>query len=162
MTLSINNPAPVVISITPNTAVAGSPGFTLTVNGSGFIAASAVRWNGVNRPTQFVNATQLSAQIPASDIVNAGTANVTVFNPSNANGSGGGTSNPVPFTINVAPNPAPRLTSLNPSSANASGAGFALMLTGANFINIDRRFFIVGNAPFVPKFVHFADHFGDV
>ncbi|MBI3426876.1 MAG: hypothetical protein HY011_28435 [Acidobacteria bacterium] len=135
LTININNPAPIVISITPNAAVAGSPAFALTVNGSGFIAGSVVRWNGQNRTTQFINATQLGAQIPATDIANAGVANVTVFNPPNTNGSGGGSSNPVPFTINVAPNPVPRLTALNPSAANAGSAGFTLTVTGANFIN---------------------------
>jgi len=43
------------------------------------------------------NCTQLTANISAADVGTAGTASVTVFNPS----PGGGTSNAQPFTVNV-------------------------------------------------------------
>ena len=49
---------------------------------------SKVRWNGTDRTTTFVSATQLSAAIPAADIATAGSAQVTVFSPA----PGGGTS----------------------------------------------------------------------
>jgi hypothetical protein len=70
--------------------------FTLTVNGTGFVNGSAVRWNAGDRVTTFVSSTQLTAAIPATDIAVAGTAQVTVFNPV----PGGGTSNSRDFTIN--------------------------------------------------------------
>ena len=54
---------------------------------------SVVRWNGAPRTTTFVSATQLTAQIPATDIAAAGTASVTVQNP------GGAVSNALTFTI---------------------------------------------------------------
>ncbi len=60
---------------------AGSPAFTLTVNGTNFVSGSTVRWNGANRTTTFVNSSQLTAAIPASDIVTSGTASITVQNP---------------------------------------------------------------------------------
>src|SRR5262249_45011541 len=65
------------------------------VNGTNFINGSVVRWNGANRITTFINGTSLSAAIPASDIANAGSANVTVFNPT----PGGGTSQSLLFNI---------------------------------------------------------------
>jgi hypothetical protein len=65
------------------------------VNGSGFVATSKVRWNGADRPTTFVSASQLTASIPSSDIAAAGTAQVTVFNPI----PGGGTSNAQTFNM---------------------------------------------------------------
>ena len=40
------NPATDFGSLSPSSATAGSEGFTLTVNGSGFISTSVVRWNG--------------------------------------------------------------------------------------------------------------------
>src|SRR5262249_34300053 len=46
ITISGNNPTPVLTSLNPNTAVAGSGAFTLTANGSGFAPSSIVRWNG--------------------------------------------------------------------------------------------------------------------
>jgi hypothetical protein len=128
-------PVPVLTSLNPNMAVEDGPAFTLTVTGRNFVNTSAVRWNGVNRPTVFMSATQLTAQIPASDLVNEGTASVTVFNLPNNLGLGGGASNALPFTLTQTPAPVPVLTSLTPSSANAGGSGFALMLSGSNFIN---------------------------
>ena len=74
--------------VAPGTVTAGGPAFTLTVTGSNFVNASRVRWNGVDRTTTVVSATQLTAAIPAGDIVAGGAAQVTVFNPS----PGGGTS----------------------------------------------------------------------
>jgi hypothetical protein len=75
---------------------AGGPAFTLTVNGTNYVNASAVQWNGSSRTTTFVSGTQLTASISAADIVAAGTATVTVSNPA----PGGGTSNVVALTIN--------------------------------------------------------------
>ena len=87
---------PTVTLISPSSMTAGSPGFTLTVDGTDFISGSKVRWNGSDRKTTYVSATKLTAQIPASDIKNVGSSQVTVFNPA----PGGGTSNAKNFTIN--------------------------------------------------------------
>ena len=89
------NPVPTLTSLTPSSKTAGEGGFNLTVNGSGFVAGSVVKWNGANRTTTFVSPTQLTAAIPASDIASAGTAQVTVTSPA----PGGGTSVPQAFTI---------------------------------------------------------------
>src|SRR5205823_2850456 len=83
------NPLPTTTGLSPASAPVGGPGFTLTVNGSGFISGSLVRWNGNDRPTSYVSATQLTAAVPATDLGAAGPAPVTVFNPA----PGGGTSN---------------------------------------------------------------------
>ena len=100
---------PVVAAIVPNTANAGAPSFTLTVNGSKFNNNAVVNWNGAQRTTTLVTAQQLTAAIAAADIATAGTVAVTVTNPgSNTPGGpygGGGstpsaTSNTMNFTIN--------------------------------------------------------------
>jgi hypothetical protein len=93
-TFFITGDAPTVTSINPSTAVAGGPAFTLTVTGTNFNAASIVQWNGTNRTTTFVDATRLTAAIPAPDIAQPGTATVRVAN-------GTVNSNPVSFTITV-------------------------------------------------------------
>src|SRR5262249_31994865 len=118
----------------PNQANAGGPAFTLTVNGNNFVNNSIVRWNGSNRPTTFISATQLTAMIPASDIADAGTASVTVFTQPHAAGAGGGASNAVPCTINQQNNPAPILNSLNPNPVNVGGQGFVFTVIGSNFV----------------------------
>jgi uncharacterized repeat protein (TIGR01451 family) len=126
-TVNVENPAPAITTIVPNAAVAGDPAFTLTVNGSGFIPGSVVRWNGADRPTTFVSSSQLTADIPAADIALAGTAEVRVFNL----GPGGGLSNAATFTIN---NPLPAIASLAPDSAMAGGPAFTLTVHGDNFV----------------------------
>jgi trimeric autotransporter adhesin len=94
----VANPVPAVSNVLPTSATAGGAAFTLTVNGSNFIATSAVQWNGAAQPTAFVDSTQVTAQIAASNIATAGTASVAVKNPA----PGGGISNATPFTISSA------------------------------------------------------------
>ena len=90
-----NNPVPVLTALSPTTATVGGAAFTLTVSGSGFVAGSAVHWNAAARTTMFVSATQLTAAILSADLANAGTAQITVVNPT----PGGGTSSAITFTI---------------------------------------------------------------
>jgi hypothetical protein len=61
-------PTPQIDSITPNGVAAGSPALTLTVNGSGFVPASQVLWNGMltGTATHFVSPSQLTVPIPAA------------------------------------------------------------------------------------------------
>jgi len=100
---SVLNPAPTLTSISPNMANPGDPGFALTLNGSNFIGTvggapvSEVRWNGSPRTTNatLVSNSQITVDIPASDVAGSGINLVTVFNP----GPGGGTSNSRPFTV---------------------------------------------------------------
>jgi hypothetical protein len=90
------NPIPVLSSISPSSDTADSATFTMSVTGSNFINGSVVNWNGAPLTTTFTSGTQLSANVPATDVVSAGTASVTVFNPA----PGGGTSGSQTFTIN--------------------------------------------------------------
>jgi hypothetical protein len=82
-----------ITSLVPSRTTAGGPGITLTVTGSGFGAASVVRWNDADLPTTFVSSSQLQAAVAASLVATPGTAQVTVFTP------GGGTSGALAFTI---------------------------------------------------------------
>ncbi|MFN8532739.1 MAG: IPT/TIG domain-containing protein [Dehalococcoidia bacterium] len=92
---------PTITSINPSSATNGGGAFTLTVNGANYLPFSAVLWNGSSRPTTYSSSAQLTAQIGASDIAAAGTANVQVDNGS----SDGGLSNTVQFTITGGPTP---------------------------------------------------------
>ena len=89
------NPAPVLSSLSPQSALAGAPTLTLTVNGSDFSNASIVLWNGASLPTSFVSANQLTATVDASLITSAGSADVTVNSPV----PGGGVSASLAFAI---------------------------------------------------------------
>jgi len=94
--LVIDNPVPGIISLSPDTAVAGGPAFTLTVTGKNFVGTSVVKWKGSARATTFVSATELTATILATDIAKAGAFPVTVASPA----PGGGTSAAKTFTVN--------------------------------------------------------------
>jgi Domain of unknown function (DUF4082)/Galactose oxidase-like, Early set domain/Divergent InlB B-repeat domain/Kelch motif len=120
-------PAPTITALSPNSAQAGSPAFTLTVTGTNFVSGATVKWNGSARSTTFGSTTQLSAAIPATDVATTGTAQVTVVNPD------GGTSSALPFTITGAP--APTITALSPNSASAGSPAFTLTVTGNNFVS---------------------------
>jgi len=122
-----SNPAPAISSLSPASANMSGPSFTLTVNGTNFISTSQVQWNGSNRSTTYVSASEVTASITAADIAVAGKANVTVVNPA----PGGGTSSATVFTTN---NPPPTVSSTAPASALAGGAGFTLTVNGTNFL----------------------------
>ncbi|MGD0696242.1 MAG: FG-GAP-like repeat-containing protein [Terriglobia bacterium] len=94
-----SNPVPLVNQpLTPDAAAVGGAGFTLTVNGTGFVSGATVDWNGAPLATTFVSGSQLTAAVPASDITVARTASITAVNPS----PGGGASNVVFLPITVA------------------------------------------------------------
>lgn len=86
-------PVPTITGLNPSSA--GGSAFALTVNGTNFVSGSVVRWNGGARTTTYVNDTRLTASIPTADIATAGSASVTVFNPT----PGGGTSNAAAFRV---------------------------------------------------------------
>jgi hypothetical protein len=126
LTFAVNNPLPTLSSLSPESVIAGSGAFTLTVNGTNFIPASVVQWNGSNRTTTFVSSTQLRAAIPAGDVAAASFPSVSVLNP----GPGGGVWS-LTFAVN---NPQPTITSLSPETVTAGRGAFTLIINGTNFI----------------------------
>jgi hypothetical protein len=105
---------PALNTLSPSTATAGGPAFTLTVNGTNLVSGAEVRWNGAARSTTFVSATQVRAAITAADIAAPGTAQVTVVNP------GTSPSNALPFTVAA---PGPTLTLTVTKNGNAPSKG---------------------------------------
>jgi Tol biopolymer transport system component len=129
-TIQAPNPVPTITSLAPNNSVAGGPTFILTVNGTNFINASTVQWNGAARTTTFVGATQLTASITAADIAVAAAANVTISNPA----PGGGVSAASVFTISAPAAPV-SISSLTPSNTIVGSPAFTLIVSGAGFVN---------------------------
>ena len=72
---------PTISSITPANATVGDPGFTITVNGSDFVYGLVVRFNDRDEVTNYVSQTQLTVEIPATDLINEGEYKITVFSP---------------------------------------------------------------------------------
>lgn len=93
----ITGAAPVLTSIEPGHATAGSGALSLTVRGTGLAPDARVNWNGAPRSTASGSPGQLVAQLEAGDLAAAGTAAVTVLNPD------GQESNALAFTIRPVP-----------------------------------------------------------
>jgi hypothetical protein len=127
--LPVEHRVPDLLFLEPAGALQGSEALTLAVNGMGFTQSSVVRWNGIPRPTTFVNQGRVTAQIPASDLAQVGMAQITVFSPA----PGGGMSGTRIFAVSVRPNPAPQLTSVSPNPILA-GTGATFMVTGTGFV----------------------------
>jgi outer membrane protein assembly factor BamB len=113
-------------ALSPASATASGPAFTLTATGSAFTPQSLVQWNGSARNTTYVSSTELTAQITAADIATAGNVPVTVNDPAN------GVSNAINFTIQPA---MLALTTISPTTVTAGGPPFMLTVLGSGFTN---------------------------
>ena len=121
------DPVPLLTSLSPNTAAAGSPTFSLVLNGQNFDENATVAWGNTTLQITSFSPTQIIATVPAALLTSPGTVNVRVINPQNA----GGESNALKFTITS--NNAPVLDSLSPASAPVNSPAFTLTLHGSNF-----------------------------
>jgi hypothetical protein len=129
LALPVEHRVPDVAFMEPAGVEQGSAAFNLNVRGAGYAQGSVVRWNGADRPTTFVSPSHVTAQIPATDVAQVGTAQVTVFNPA----PGGGTSVARTFTVAARPNPVAVVTAITPD-ATVVGTGGTFTLTGTNFM----------------------------
>lgn len=127
-----DNPVPSVSAVSPGGVAAGGTQFTLTVDGSGFLPASVVRWNGQDRPTTYVGPGTLQATITTADIAQPGPAAVAVANPA----PGGGVSNSAAVEVTgPGDNPVPAIGSLAPASApQGTATDLAVTIFGSGFI----------------------------
>ncbi len=132
LTFSVLLPPPTVSLLVPSSVVAGSPGFTLAVNGTNFVNGSTVNINGLARSSTFVSATQLTTVILTSEVEGIGMINISVTNPMGANNSSGGTSASSPLAI-VAANSQPTVGILSPPSTTAGNGAFTLTVSGSGF-----------------------------
>jgi uncharacterized protein (DUF1800 family) len=76
--LTLENPVPVLTSVSPNTIAPGS--FSLTLSGSGFIKTSAVTFGGQALTAMYVSATELQA-VGTATAAQVGSVPVAVQNP---------------------------------------------------------------------------------
>jgi hypothetical protein len=125
-------PPPTISSIVPSVVVAGSPGFTLIVNGTNFVNGSTVNFIGAPRPANFVNSTQITTSVLASDLLTQWTINISVTDPFGIGNSGGGTSSSLPLAV-VPASSQPTVGTLSPASTTAGGQSFTLTISGTGF-----------------------------
>ena len=121
VTLSVQNPVPVITAVTPSQIPGDQTNAVLNVTGNNFVTTSVVQVGSIALTTTFVSATQLTAALPPP--LPLGKLTVTVTNP----GPGGGPSNGFPIEIAAL---APTITSVNPP---AVAPGQTIQVTGTNF-----------------------------
>jgi hypothetical protein len=122
---------PVVSGVSPDSATAGDPAFTLTVFGENFAKSSVVFAvpNALAVPsrldTTFINSHTLTAVAPPSVFALPDIYQIGVSGASNV------------IIMSVHAPPAPSLTFLSPSSAVTGGAAFTLTVNGTGFRTTD-------------------------
>jgi hypothetical protein len=60
--------SPTIYSLGPNATLVGADAFPLSVYGGNFDSSAVVTWDGANRPTHFVSATELTADLAQADL----------------------------------------------------------------------------------------------
>jgi hypothetical protein len=136
---TFQNPTGASISaLSPSTIGAGSPDFTLTVQGSGFVAKTVVQWNGKTIATQVQmdsagNVLGITGTVTAALVAKPGTAFVNTLSPASGAGNNG-LSNSIAFIVNPPGSTLPTITSMSPTSAAAGSASFTLTVNGTNFL----------------------------
>ena len=114
------NASPIINSISPAFADAGAETFKLTVTGSGFTSSAVVYWGATALTTQFVDAFQVTAQVPDSNIASTGVTAITVEIPA----SGANQSNALQFEVDSASG-ATFSPTFTPSSATVTSGSAA-------------------------------------
>jgi len=77
-----SNPVPLIYQpLNPASVPPGSPAFTLTVRGTGFVPGAVIKANGIALKTKFVNSSTLKATTPARAVAVPRTGSITVANP---------------------------------------------------------------------------------
>ena len=119
---------PVLTAISPNSALVGASGVTITVTGTGFVSTDLLVISLSNTQTSIrpgrISATAMTAIVPAALLTAAGQAAISVSDTAAGVSSAG-----LPFTISQPP----VITSLIPVTAFVGGPGFTLMVRGSGF-----------------------------
>ena len=132
VTFTIGTAAPVLTALgtVPAPLIAGNPGFTTTIAGTGFLPGVSVRVNGVARPTTLQTPTTVRVTIPPEDLAVGQFLKITATNPAPTIGPSNAldlpVANPIPVLLTVSPNSAPVELEPNmpPLAITVSGFGF--------------------------------------
>jgi len=127
-------PSPTITSILPTSANSGDRGFTLMVNGTGFLSGVTVGFVSnpsgytILLPTTFNSSTQLTVTVPASAFALPGSYSVYASNPQPTVSP----SNSVNFPVNVGTYPVPVLGTMNPTTDIAGSLPFNIFVSCLN------------------------------
>ena len=128
LTFTISAPTgPTFSSMSPTTVPALSNTTQLQVNGTGFVSGAVVRWTvgpaTINLQTQFQSSVLLQATIPSNLLTSAGTALVSVANPT------GSSSSSLTFTVSAITAPSVTITGLAATSVPTQSTNVGITLS---------------------------------
>jgi hypothetical protein len=160
VTVTVNNPQPALTGLLPSAAVQGTPAFTLTITGTAgsFVTGTVASWNGSNRTTVFVSATQIQMGVLASDLTTAAPASIIVTNPSPNDGASAPIMLPITSpTLSLLPSKGLTLavsssSVLTISISNAQAASRVITLTSSNTAtaNVATSVVLTANTSLIP------------
>lgn len=120
----IRNPEPNLFSVAPIEFDLGQS-VTLTLKGSNFLPASAVKIGNISFPAVFIDSGTLTTHLTGTTITVPGIYTITVLNPQ----PGGGSSYGISVKVNDS-KPIPAITDFSPKQGTA---GTVVTITGRNF-----------------------------
>lgn len=125
------NPVPTITSISPSFITIGANGaLNVVIKGNNFVQGAQATWNGEDRLTTFVSATEVHMLLNGTDLTSVGNMSVQVQNPA----PGGGASNAATFRIGaLEENPKPTIASVVPAAGVANNA-FTFTIGGSGFM----------------------------
>lgn len=118
---------PVVTNIDPTVAAQGSVQQDVFVNGANLLSTSVAEIAGIPVPTTFISTTLVRATIPAGQLTQAGTFQISVVTQNGSPNAPG----PVNFSIFAV---RPAIVSSAPDSVTQNGASASVNLTGGFFV----------------------------
>jgi len=136
---TVVSPTPALETLEPAAVWAGGPAFTLIARGSRFTPSTVVQWAGADRPTTYVSAERVEAQISAVDTLWAGTPSVRVFTPA----PGGGLS--AALAIAVEDDGVPPVTTVTGLKSTWNRTAVTLTFVAADVgVGVERTFYRMG------------------
>lgn len=126
--ITVTNPAPVIVSLTPSTIDKTFPP-TIAVTGTGFVPTSVLQLNGNARETTFVDSTRINFTVTATDLEAPGTDSITIENSA----PGGGTSAPAALNVTLVSSSKPVVSSLSPAMGLVGAPDTTVTVTGSGF-----------------------------
>lgn len=128
LSFTVGNPLPTLTSFVSSSTLINNTGFTLEIDGTGFVAGTQVLFGSDTLTPASVTSTHIAVGVPDALLKTARMVPVSIVNPEPI----GGTSNAIEFGVY---NPVPQITSLSTSSVEAGAQqDLALSLTGTKFV----------------------------
>lgn len=149
--LTVGTAAPVITSLSPATLPAGSAATTITINGTGFVPASTVQFQGTTRTNaSYVSSTAITLPLAVADLTYSGNYGILVTNPA----AYGGASKAASFVVQAK---TPAVSSITPSTLYTDSGAATITVSGTNLTSASR---ILWNGAELPTSYNYIYNYG--